>query len=48
MGVVEMHCRSCCVRLKADGGLSSGLVSRIQLGDGCVVYVLGLFFTVFR
>jgi hypothetical protein len=33
-------------RGKAGGRLSSGMVLRVQLGDGCVVYVLGLLFTV--
>jgi hypothetical protein len=33
-------------RGEADGRLSSGVVLRVQLGDGCVVYVLGLLFTV--
>jgi hypothetical protein len=31
---------------EADGRLSSGVVLRVQLGDGCIAYVLGLFFTV--
>jgi hypothetical protein len=35
-------------RGEAAGGLSSGVVSRVQMGDGCVVYVRGLSFTVFR
>jgi hypothetical protein len=35
-------------RGEADGRLSSSLVLRVQLGDGCVVYVVGLLFTVFR
>jgi hypothetical protein len=34
-------------REEADGRLSSGVLSRVQLGDGCVVYGLGLLFTVF-
>jgi hypothetical protein len=29
-----------------NGGLSSDVVSRVQLGDGCVVYMCGLLFTV--
>jgi hypothetical protein len=33
-------------RGEADGRLSSSVVLRVQLGDGSVVYVLGLFFTV--
>jgi hypothetical protein len=33
-------------RGEADGRLSSGVVLRVQLGDGCVVYMLGLLFTV--
>jgi hypothetical protein len=52
MGVAEMHCRRCCIRLKTektvDGGLSSGVVSRVQLGEGCVADVRGLLFTVLR
>jgi hypothetical protein len=35
-------------RGKADGGLSSGVVLRVQLDDGYFVYVRGLLFTVFR
>jgi hypothetical protein len=35
-------------RGEADGGLSSGVVSRVQLGDGCVLYGFGLLLTVFR
>jgi hypothetical protein len=31
-----------------DGGLSSGVVLCVQLGDGCVVYVHGLLLTVLR
>jgi uncharacterized membrane protein len=33
-------------RGEADGRLSSGVVLRVRLGDGCVVYLLGLLFTV--
>jgi hypothetical protein len=33
-------------RGEADGRLSSGVVLRVQLGDGCIAYVLGLFFIV--
>jgi hypothetical protein len=33
---------------EVDGGLSSDVVSRVQLGDGCVMYVRGLLFTVLR
>jgi hypothetical protein len=52
MGVAEMRCRRCSIRLKTektvDGGLSSGVVSRVQLGDGCFADVRGLLFTVLR
>jgi hypothetical protein len=34
-------------RGEADGRLSSGVVLHLQLGDGCVVYLLGFLFTVF-
>jgi hypothetical protein len=47
-----MHCRRCCIRFKTekmvDGGLSGGVVSRVQLGDGCIVDVHGILFTVLR
>jgi hypothetical protein len=33
-------------RGEADSRLSSVIVLRVLLGDGCVTYVLGLFFTV--
>jgi hypothetical protein len=33
-------------RGEANGGLSSSAVLHVHLGDGCIVYVLGLF-TVF-
>jgi hypothetical protein len=49
-GVAEVHHRRCCIRLKTekmvDGGLSSRVVSRVQLGDSCVANVRGLLFTV--
>jgi hypothetical protein len=32
---------------EADGRLSSGVILCVQLGDGSIVYVLGLLFTVF-
>jgi hypothetical protein len=33
-------------RGETDDRLSSGAVLRVRLGDGCIVYVLGLLFTV--
>jgi hypothetical protein len=35
-------------REEVDDGLSSGVVSRNQLGDGCVVDLRGLLFAVLR
>jgi hypothetical protein len=35
-------------REEVNRGLSSGVVSRVQLGDGCAVGVCGILFTALR
>jgi hypothetical protein len=46
MGIVETRCFQWKIERKVIGRLSSGVISYIQLGDGCVVEMRGLLLSV--